>query len=108
MEKKRIGILSEIEGDVCLNSSMLKKICGDETLPMRALFSSTIQEVRLYTKIFFIGNNLPRYDADDETMNRRIVIIPFDNHFVDNPTPGTNERLMDHTLKSRIEEDELL
>lgn len=41
-------------------------------------------------------------------MNRRIVVILFDNRFVDNPTPETNERPKDHTLKSRIEEDEEL
>jgi phage/plasmid-associated DNA primase len=47
-------------------------------------------------------NSLPKFNAGDTGTLKKLRILPFEHEFVENPRPGTNQRLRDTDLMDKI------
>jgi putative DNA primase/helicase len=59
-----------------LNEPLIKELTGGDTVTARLLFREFF-EYRPQFKIVMSVNDLPRIEAGDEAINRRLVVVPF-------------------------------
>jgi P4 family phage/plasmid primase-like protien len=97
---KRLVITEEAEHDDKLYTSVMKRITGGNKLEVRTLFGFPFSYEPQF-KLLFICNDLPIIVANDGGTWRRILVVPFDSKFVENPV-AKNHFKMDPTLKKRV------
>ena len=71
----RIGVYSESEHGQSLNSNRVKKLTGSDDITCNPKYDPEIT-FRPQTKLIFLSNNMPRYDAHDLAMQDRIKLTP--------------------------------
>ena len=103
LKNKRFCSISETEANGEFNTSLLKKLTGDEIISCRELYKNQ-EEYRLRAKFFLACNQKPAVNAADEALWRRIRVIEFNQKFVETPI-GNNEHLIDKTLMDKIDND---
>jgi putative DNA primase/helicase len=81
---KTLNISTENEMDSNLDTQLLKAIASGEPIQMEEKFQSPFS-YRPYAKLVFAMNNLPYVKDKSYGFERRLVVIPFDMVFVDNP-----------------------
>jgi len=88
MVGKRAVILSEdrvtksVDGSAVL--SMIKRITGDNYVNIRQKFKSTFS-TKLYTRLTYETNELPRFVDNAQALQRRINVLYFGRTFTNNP-----------------------
>lgn len=101
LRNKRLIWASESKEGQRLNAGLVKQLTGDGTITARALFGNPIT-FRQTHKIIMLTNHCPRIpDSDDFAMWRRVVRVPFNMRFVDNPKMP-NEAKRDKNLSSKL------
>ena len=83
-----IGIFSETESGEKLNSAVLKSITGNDARSVRPLYSNTLVKFNLILKPILLTNNKPEIDTNDQAILDRLIYIPFNARFTDNPVNG--------------------
>ncbi len=96
----RLAYASETDKSDRINTAQIKQLTGGDTVRVRHLYQNSFALCPTH-KIFVFTNHKPRIDAEDGAMWRRMVLIPFELRFVENPT-SANERLMDKDLKAKL------
>jgi putative DNA primase/helicase len=81
---KTLNISTENEMDSNLDTQLLKAIASGEPIQMEEKFQSPFS-YRPYAKLVFAMNNLPYVKDKSYGFERRLVVIPFDIVFVENP-----------------------
>ena len=103
MAKKRNSrfvMTTEPNCDKNLNSSILKRISGGDTMQVRDLYGKLINYTPKF-KLVIQTNTLPIFSEFDGGLMRRIILIDFPNKFVENPVKPY-ERKINTSLKHKI------
>ena len=103
LKNKRFASVSESEKNGSFNTTLLKRLTGNDTIVSRELYGNE-QEYTIRTKFFLACNQKPLVDASDYAMWRRIKVINFEQKFVNNPIEE-NEHLIDTSLLDKIGTD---
>jgi P4 family phage/plasmid primase-like protien len=105
LKGKRFVVGSEPEAGHKINTGFMKWITGNDPLSARLLHSNEIVTFFPHFKLALLCNDIPLMDCNDDGVWRRSRIKDFPVTFSDNPRPGNPfEKLIDRTLKSRLEE----
>jgi putative DNA primase/helicase len=104
LRHRRLVWASESREGSRLNIGLVKQLTGDETITARNLYAAPITFKQSYTLIL-ITNHRPRFpDGDDEAIWRRVLLVPFEQRFVDHPRgPREHRRERDITAGLRGE-----
>lgn len=100
----RCFMASEPDFQEKLQIGFIKKLTGGDNLQVRDLFCSSKEIRPCFTPTLQCNKRIKLSDMD-EAIRKRIINIPFNNVFTDNPEPNTNERQIDKKLKIKIEND---
>jgi putative DNA primase/helicase len=92
---KRIAVFSETEEDDTLNEGQLKMITSGDEISARRIYGTEFK-FKPVVKLYMLTNHKPTFKMND-SMLRRLVYIPFNAKFCDNPTKP-NEFLKDPKL----------
>lgn len=79
---KRITMTQEIKNTKPLDTAVIKKMCGGDTLNARHLNQAPIQFTP-QCKFNMSCNDIPDLDSNDEAIFRRIIVFPYICTFVD-------------------------
>jgi len=96
----RLVWASETSEGQRLNTAVVKKLTGGDTIFTRTLHSKPIRFTPSYL-ILMLTNNRPHVDALDQAIWDRLHLIEFTQRFVDNPQ-GEGEHLKDKYLVGRL------
>lgn len=102
---KRLVWANEAKEGQRLNTGLVKQLTGDHFITARTLHSKPVRFSQTY-KIILITNECPRLSSggDDPAMWRRVLRIPFNTRFVDQPQrPSEWKRDKDLDAKLRPE-----
>jgi len=100
---KRLTWLSETNENRRINSGKVKLLTGGDLITGRAPYAARQVTFKPTHKIFFLTNHLPKADAQDAALWRRVLLIPFNMAFVPDPDPNKpNERLADLDLPEKL------
>jgi putative DNA primase/helicase len=97
-------IASEPEARDRFQISFMKKITGNDEISCRGLYKSTVRFVAQF-KLWILANDVPKFSKYDRGIERRTRCVHFPTRFVQHPK-GENEKQIDETLKSKIDNDE--
>lgn len=103
-KKPRCAVSEEMNKDDHLDVATIKTLTGDPTIKIRPLFQGNITET-IYAKIIILTNHQPNFDTSDKALCRRLVYVPFNAHFVDNPT-APNQYPRDNDFIDKITSDQ--
>ncbi|KAJ3073933.1 hypothetical protein HK102_005911 [Quaeritorhiza haematococci] len=81
LKGKRFVYISETVEGSKINKSAFKALSGEDCVFSRELYKQG-QEIKPEFKLFMVCNHLPKFNAADEAMVRRIAVIPFQSQFV--------------------------
>lgn len=93
---RRVAIFVEPELGDKINEGQIKTFTGGDRIKCRALYKSEVEFTPRF-KPFLLTNHKPTCSTDP-ALWRRLIMIPFNCRFVDNPVLP-NERLKDHKFK---------
>ena len=99
LKNKRLAVLSETSCDFVLDDGAVKThVCGDK-IKGRGLYQDFI-EFRPTHKPVIVTNKLPKFKTTDISLWKKLIVIPFDCEFVDNPKKP-NQYKRDPTYRER-------
>jgi putative DNA primase/helicase len=101
---KRVVWASETNENRFLNGGRVKWLCGGDTLTGRPLYGRHKVTFRPTHTLLLLTNHRPRVDAEDSAIWERILLVPFEVRFVDNPT-GPNDRARDKDLGEKLKRE---
>lgn len=81
---KRFLYCSEPEAGLKINSNYIKTLTGD-TIKVRALYSTSDEEIKPTYKMFMCCNTLPNFDTYDEGIARRVSLLEYKTKFCEEP-----------------------
>lgn len=97
---RRLCYTQEINSRRSLDLAKSKLLTGNDTVSARELYGKQTTFKPTW-KIFMITNSRPNADANDFGIWRRLVLLPFERQFVENPI-AKNERLIDYDLPEKL------
>jgi P4 family phage/plasmid primase-like protien len=106
LDGAHIAGLEETEDSDIYNGASVKAIAsGDGSMTVRGLHKDPV-EVTMRCLPIICTNSLPKFNARDTGTLNKLRIFPFEHEFVENPRPGTNQRLQDTDLMDKIKTPE--
>ena len=90
MHKKRCIAYSEPPKRRCFKGSVVKLLTGSAAVNARAIYSNDSHTLMHATHIV-LANNIPRFDALDDAVRDRLIIIPFRSSFYEVDQGEKNE-----------------
>ncbi|EQB61937.1 primase [Vairimorpha apis BRL 01] len=103
---QKLAFLSEPTGK-SLRSEVVKRLCGNDEMTTRSLYSNDIIRFKIRTKFVIAMNTLPSFTTCDEALLRRLLIISFNTKFTSKPK-HPKERQIDEGLVEKIENNPTL
>lgn len=99
----RFVMASEPEQGAQFSESMLKSLTGGEKMTVRHL-NKGFFEFHPQFKLVLSFNNRPRIRGQDDGIWRRVLLVPFEQRFMEGPDLAANPgaKLKDKTLKPRL------
>jgi putative DNA primase/helicase len=92
LQNKRIVYITETDEGDRLDAGTVKQLTGNDVIIARDLYGSPFTFDPSHT-VFLITNHTPHANSDDEALWERVVLIEFDQRFVDEPTePNEHKR----------------
>jgi len=101
LKGKRLVWASETEEGRHINVSKLKWLSGGDTLTARGVYEKHYTEFTPTHSLFLITNHRPHIPSNENAMWQRVLLIPFELSFVDDPKKP-NERKRDPHLKEKL------
>jgi putative DNA primase/helicase len=103
---RRLAWLSETNENRRLNAGKAKLFTGGDLLTGRAPYAARQVTFRPTHKIILLTNHRPRADAQDEALWRRVLLVPFETVFVNDPDPTKpKEHLADLNLADKLKNE---
>lgn len=96
----RVAWVSETNEGARLDAGQVKSLTGGGTIVARQLYGKEVRFAPTHL-LTLITNHRPHVPADDYALWQRLLLIPFELSFVDNPT-AAHERQKDASLKDRL------
>jgi putative DNA primase/helicase len=97
---KRLAYSSESADEIKIDTALIKSLTGGDTLNPRGMYKDP-KSFKPTHKLMLFTNYQPVIPADDQAAWDRILLIPLDKRFVDNPTKS-NERKKDKDLGEKL------
>lgn len=98
----RLVETTEPEDSAPFNASLIKEWTGNDPISYRPMYGNQDEFIPMF-KIMLSCNQLPKLPSDDEGIWRRVIVIPFNSRFVENPNPDDpDEFVRDNNLKQRL------
>lgn len=92
LQNKRVVYVTETDEGDRLDAGTVKLLTGNDTIIARNLYGKPFTFEPSHT-VFLITNHTPHANSDDEALWERVVLIEFDQRFVDEPTePNEHKR----------------
>ena len=107
LDRKRLAVVDESNPTDELNLAIVKRVTGTDVISCRQLYKDPVEMPVTHTQIL-LTNNLPKFDVDDQALERRIVVVPFGLKFVkdaDFDEGDPKQRRADPTLARFLEGD---
>jgi putative DNA primase/helicase len=101
LQGRRIAWVSETDEGARLSVGQVKYLTGGGSISARPLYGRQFEFAPSHL-LLLITNHKPHAPADDYALWKRLLLVPFTQKFVDNPT-GENEHLCDIHLKEKLE-----
>jgi P4 family phage/plasmid primase-like protien len=103
---KRLGIINETDESDVINPGKTKVIATNEPYMYRLLHSNNIQMLSASYGLILTTNNRPKMLETDESIWRRLMLIPFSAKFVEFPTKE-NEFKVDMNLRDILKDTKI-
>ena len=100
---KRVGIINQTDESDIINPGKTKVIATNEPLVYRLLHSNNIQTLSASYTLILATNNRPKMIETDESIWRRLMLIPFLAKFVEFPS-NDREFKVDKNLRERLKD----
>lgn len=100
LHRKRVGIFSELGARDKFAEPEIKRISGGDPVLARYPYDRDEFEFEPFFKAILLSNRIPKCSSDRGLWNR-LVIIPFECEYVDNPTKSY-QRPVDLTFRDTI------
>lgn len=97
---KRLAYSSESAEGIKIDTALIKSLTGGDTLNPRGMYKDP-KSFKPTHKLMLFTNYQPAVPADDQAAWDRILLIPLEMRFVDNPTKP-NERQKDKDLGEKL------
>lgn len=101
MRGRALCVISELNRTAKLNIALLKALTGGDMMTGRNLYSPIIQKFMPVHTFLILTNHRPSADATDEAFWKRVIVIPFNATYSDDP--GANEFKMDTDLEQKLQ-----
>jgi len=99
----RLGVFQETDESDSLNTGVVKELTGNDRFMVRPLYQEPY-EMQIQAKFWLQCNKLPKIQAQDKGIWRRVKVIEFSSVFVDDPDPNKpNEFRLNSGLEYEIE-----
>ena len=105
LDRKRLAVVDESNPTDELNLAIVKRVTGTDVISCRQMYRDPKEMPVTHTQIL-LTNNLPKFDVDDQALERRIVVVPFSLKFVkdaDLDDGDPTQRRADPTLARFLE-----
>ena len=89
LDKKLLNISSEVNVNKIYSTSDIKTLTGGDSVEIEQKFKNSYT-AEIYCKYILLANDMIQTDDCSEGFYRRLIIIPFNVHFLD-PVPGKEE-----------------
>ncbi|MBY7649790.1 MAG: DNA primase [Candidatus Liberibacter europaeus] len=96
----RIAVINETNEHAPLNEAIVKAITGGDTLASRLLYSNAMIRKKASFTPFITTNKFPLIRSIDNSIWRRIVVIPF-NREIANVDPTVERKLPTYALEAK-------
>ena len=107
LKGKRVAAFSETDEGTQLNIGEMKRLSSGEQLSARTLYSGNMVRFSVQCQANLISNFPPRIDSLDGGTWRRLVWIPYNSRFTENPIKD-NEYPIDPSLLHSCETDPVM
>lgn len=97
----RLVMAAEPDTGVQFSESMLKELTGGEKMTVRMLHKDFF-EFKPQFKLMLSFNNKPSIRGQDDGIWRRILLIPFEQRFVDADKAQPGDKIKDRTLEAKL------
>ncbi|MEP7284528.1 MAG: phage/plasmid primase, P4 family [Chloroflexota bacterium] len=97
---RHIMCFSETRQGARLDAATVKELTGGDGISTRRLYGETFTISAIPT-LFLLTNHLPHISSEDNALWYRMVLVPFEMSYVDNPTKP-HERLADQFLEEKL------
>ena len=101
LKGKRIVWASETEEGRHINVSKLKWLSGGDTLTARGIYDKHYTEFSPTHTLFLLTNHKPHIPEGEEAMWQRVILIPFELSFIDDPKKPYHRKRDPH-LKEKL------
>jgi len=101
LQGKRLVWANETDEGRKLSTSLVKWLCGGDTITARPLYGKDEITFHPTHTMFLLTNHKPQVDANDYALFQRLHLVPFTLSFVENPTKP-DERKRDLDLMRRF------
>ncbi len=108
LQSVRIAIFSEVNKGSKLDASKIKNLSGRDTISCRNLYSNVDKAIRPSHTMFIQTNFMPDAPPYDNAFWKRMIVIPFEAEFVENPIQKHQKILDPHFKERLIEESEAI
>ncbi len=98
---RRLAWASETDEGRKLNIGKVKWLSGGDTLTAREPYGKREVSFKATHTLFLLTNHRPRVDGNEYAVWKRLILIPFEFSFVDNPEKA-NERKRDPQLPEKL------
>lgn len=102
LKGKRFTWASETSSGMNINVALIKWLTGMDKITARLLHGNPIT-FKATHKLALMTNSTPEIVADDNAIWNRVMLIPFDVEFTENPVEA-NQKLLDKELVERLPE----
>lgn len=99
----RVAWVSETNEGARLDAGQVKSLTGGGTIVARQLYGKEVRFAPSHL-LTLITNHRPHVPADDYALWQRLLLIPFELSFVDDPV-AAHERKKDPALKDRLRDE---
>lgn len=99
----RLAWVSETNEGARLNAAQVKQLTGGGTITARPLYGEPITYKPTHT-LLLVTNHRPHANADDYALWSRVLLVPFNQRFVDEPR-ADNEHARDYRLAEKLKSE---
>ena len=104
LKGKRIVWASETEKGRHINVSKLKWLSGGDTLTARGVYDKHYTEFSPTHTLFLLTNHKPHIPEGEEAMWQRVILIPFELSFIDDPQKPYHRKRDPHLKEKLLKE----
>ena len=101
LEHARLCVISEAEATETIQAGLMKTLTGEDSITTRRLYGSQF-EFQPKFKLLFVCNSIPKISEDTLAVWRRVKVIDFPMHFVENPI-GPNQLKINVNLDEELD-----